>query len=268
MPLSGGTGTWSIRRHLARVLQTSEENVRQIADSMGLEPSRPIPASYRSHLYLSIIRRNWHLLPYEQLLELLDMNPRRWPRRCARMISCGSSSGRSSQSVTSLSTRLPMGRCWRCAQIEAMIKRDFPERPGEHVEPPLAFVDRLNGAIPDDRVRPARPDPDHPRFLYSYFAVFGDPLSDPSLDPYPDALLQRYADLGVNGVWLHVVAARSRHFSRFSGVWRRFAAAPGQFGKARRAGEAVQYRRLSLHERAARCRKNSSPRPIAANWRA
>jgi hypothetical protein len=43
------------------------------------------------------------------------------------------------------------------------------------------------------------------RLVYSYFGVFGDPLSDPALDPFPDGLLSRLADVGVNGVWLHVV---------------------------------------------------------------
>jgi len=41
--------------------------------------------------------------------------------------------------------------------------------------------------------------------LYSYCGVFGDPLLNPELDPYPDGLLQQLSDLGVNGVWLHVV---------------------------------------------------------------
>lgn len=44
-----------------------------------------------------------------------------------------------------------------------------------------------------------------PRFIYSYFGTFGDPLIDASKDPYPDGLLARLADQGVNGVWLHVV---------------------------------------------------------------
>src|SRR6185437_6756994 len=40
---------------------------------------------------------------------------------------------------------------------------------------------------------------------YSYFGVFGDPLINTSLDPYPDGLLARLAAVGVNGVWMHVV---------------------------------------------------------------
>ncbi|MBP1997050.1 hypothetical protein [Paenibacillus eucommiae] len=43
------------------------------------------------------------------------------------------------------------------------------------------------------------------RFIYSYFAVFGDPLIDTEVDPYPDALLESLSELGVNGVWLHAV---------------------------------------------------------------
>ena len=43
------------------------------------------------------------------------------------------------------------------------------------------------------------------RFICSYFGSFGDPLADPSLDPYPGGLLARLAANGVNGVWLHIV---------------------------------------------------------------
>src|SRR3954471_22299854 len=60
---------------LAAVLETSAENVRALAASMGLPAEQRPPAAYRARLYLSIIRRNWHLLPYDQLLTLLDMTP-------------------------------------------------------------------------------------------------------------------------------------------------------------------------------------------------
>ena len=43
------------------------------------------------------------------------------------------------------------------------------------------------------------------RLIYSYFGSYGDPLSDPTQDPYPDGLLAKLADMGVNGVWLHVM---------------------------------------------------------------
>jgi hypothetical protein len=43
------------------------------------------------------------------------------------------------------------------------------------------------------------------RFLYSYFALYGDPLLEPDLDPYPDGYLEKLARRGVNGVWLQAV---------------------------------------------------------------
>ncbi len=39
---------------------------------MGLEPDSSFGNLWLERGYVTIIRRNWHLLPYEQLLELLD----------------------------------------------------------------------------------------------------------------------------------------------------------------------------------------------------
>ena len=38
---------------------------------MGLRPPRAITPEQLSRSYITIIRRNWHLLPYDQLLTLL-----------------------------------------------------------------------------------------------------------------------------------------------------------------------------------------------------
>ena len=50
-----------------------------------------------------------------------------------------------------------------------------------------------------------QPSPFALRFIYSYFALYGDSLLHPELDPYPDGLLERLAEAGIDGVWLHVV---------------------------------------------------------------
>jgi hypothetical protein len=44
-----------------------------------------------------------------------------------------------------------------------------------------------------------------PRYLYSYFALYGDPLFEPEADPFPDAYLEKLARAGINGVWLQGV---------------------------------------------------------------
>jgi hypothetical protein len=191
---------------IAKVLETSPENVRAVAASMGLPAEVKVPANYRARLYLSMIRRNWHLLPYEQLLTLLDMNSEQLSQTLREddflWIKLGSLKPKCEKIFYSRPDEKVLARC---AEIKAFIAKNFSAEADRTSERPLAFLGSLNRSIPDADVRRAKLDPDHPRYLYSYFAVFGDPLSDPSLDPYPDALLQRYADLGVNGVWLHVV---------------------------------------------------------------
>jgi hypothetical protein len=43
------------------------------------------------------------------------------------------------------------------------------------------------------------------RIIYSYFAVYGDPLLETETEPYPEGLLSRLSKLGINGVWLQGV---------------------------------------------------------------
>src|SRR4051812_28539609 len=51
---------------LAKVLGASEEQIVRLAESMGLPPAgHPSPDLVR-RAYITILRRNWHLLPYEQ----------------------------------------------------------------------------------------------------------------------------------------------------------------------------------------------------------
>ncbi len=60
---------------LAKLLGASAGDVAAMAESMGLPPAAAIPVEQKSRGYITLIRRNWHLLPYDQLLELLEMTP-------------------------------------------------------------------------------------------------------------------------------------------------------------------------------------------------
>ena len=62
----------------------------------------------------------------------------------------------------------------------------------------------------------------NPRYLYSYFALYGDPLMDPDTDPFPDGYLEKLARCGINGVWMQAVLntlAPSRQFPEFGAGW-------------------------------------------------
>ena len=56
---------------IAQILKTTEENVRRAAEEMGLPDCNP-GNLWLEKGYITIIRRMWHILPYEQLLELLE----------------------------------------------------------------------------------------------------------------------------------------------------------------------------------------------------
>ena len=187
---------------MAQVLGTTADKVRQTGESMGLPPHTQPLAAYQQRGYISIIRRNWHLLPYEQLLTLLGWDAEKlaftlkeddflWIKLGSLKPSCPALHYvEPNEAVTK-----------RCEEIKAIVTSQFADEFAKPARPRFDFFADTAGT-------PASPianSQEKLRFLYSYCGVFGDPLLTPELDPYPDELLQRLSALGVNGVWLHVV---------------------------------------------------------------
>lgn len=191
---------------MARVVGAKPRQIAEIARAMGLGDEDVLSAAKRERIYLSIIRRNWHLLPYEQLLELLDWTPARMDEALREDDFLWHKLGQLKPRCERLEYREPTQEMRRReAEIAAIVREISREDKGAG-EKPCDFLDRFTKPAKLSKTRGLSPAAGNGvRFLYSYFAVYGDPLIDPSLDPYPDGLLQKYADLGVNGVWLHVV---------------------------------------------------------------
>ena len=236
---------------IADVLGTSVENVTAIAESMGLPPAIPIPPEYKARAYITVLRRNWHLLPYDQLLRLLDMTPQElayalreddflWIKLGSLKPKCETLKYQPPDDATRV----------RAAEIRRCVAACFGQDILKPAEPRFEFVRRLGQARPA-AVRPpaaALQPPKDPlfalRFVYSYFALYGDPLMQPELDPYPDGLLQRLAEVGVDGVWMHVVlrnlAPGGTNFPEFGeGHEKRLANLKALAARARRYGIGV-----------------------------
>lgn len=64
-------------KRLAAVLKTAEAEIVQAAREMGLRVPPVVDKKWLERGYITIIRNNWHLLPYEQLLQLLGWTPER-----------------------------------------------------------------------------------------------------------------------------------------------------------------------------------------------
>ena len=189
---------------LARVLGTSVENVAAVAESMGLPPAAPIPPEQEARGYITVIRRNWHLLPYDQLLVLLGMSEDQLAYTLREDDFLFIKLGLLKPSCPPLRYEPPSddtGR--RAAEIKRVVGETFGDEWREPGEPRFAFVQDLSRPGPS---RPVVPKPAAGlRFIYSYCALYGDALVNPDIDPYPDGLLERLSNLGVNGLWLHTV---------------------------------------------------------------
>jgi hypothetical protein len=230
---------------MAKVLETTPENVRQIGRSMGLPPHVAPPEEYEQRGYISIIRRNWHILPYEQLLVLLGWDAQKlaftlreddflWIKLGSLKPSC----------PVLLYTEPNDLVIKRCEEIRSVVSSHFGEELARAYKPRFDFIREMSFSDRGKAFAVQAGDEEDPiRFLYSYFGVFGDPLSNPELDPYPDVLLQQLSQLGVNGVWLHVVLrqlAPSSAFTEFgAGHEIRIANLRKMVERARRYGIAI-----------------------------
>src|SRR4051794_11668093 len=64
---------WSLVpvERLAKVMGAKPADIERMGRAMGLGDPPHISADLQRRSYLTVIRRNWHLLPYDQLLTLL-----------------------------------------------------------------------------------------------------------------------------------------------------------------------------------------------------
>jgi hypothetical protein len=192
---------------MAKTIGTSPRNIRQIGLSMGL-PERVGPvAEFKTRGYVSIIRHNWHLLPYEQLLTLLDWDLNTLDFHLNEDDFLFVKLGNFKPVCDPIKYVEPNAATkQRCAEIKSVVATHFGNAFSQLGQPRFDFVRTLSQP---DKTRPGSASgegkDEQLRFLYSYFALYGDPLSNPDLDPFPDGLLQRLAASGVNGVWLQAL---------------------------------------------------------------
>jgi len=193
---------------MAAVLGAKPDDIVRVGRSMGLGPGRRLSDDQRRRASLTIIRRNWHLLPYEQLLSLLGWSVEEMAYTLREDDFFFHKLGLLKPKAAPLRWAEPdAAQRTRAVEIARAVRDHFPGGALEGRDPLFSFVEALS--------RPpttSRPSPDAGtaplRLGYSYFALYGDPLLDPTLDPYPDGYLARLAAVGVNAVWLQGVLSR------------------------------------------------------------
>jgi hypothetical protein len=196
---------------LAAVAGATTQQLKDMANEMGLPKSVVVTSEQEQRSYLTVIRRNWHLLPRTQILELLQWSDEKLTFTLQEddffYIKLGSLKPDCEPVIFNTSRGgLTKNEKWLTKVIQEEFKTGFPT----HREPLFQFVKDLS-AFTDTKTDRSKSG-FAPRFGYAYFALFGDPLLQPEVDPYPEGYLSQMAASGMDGTWMHIVLSKMTPF--------------------------------------------------------
>jgi len=190
---------------LAHILGTDVPHVLAAAQALGLPVPPNVEPRWLTRGYVTLIRNNWHLLPYEQLLLLLDWTPDQLAFALREDDFLWQKLGNLKPRCEPVTYHdLSPEETHRTAELRVIMDRYFEPSRRTYTEPPFSFIDRYRSATGRTHTPPAK-SPFELRFIYPYFAVYGDALINPDLDPFPDGLLESLAGYGINGVWMQAI---------------------------------------------------------------
>lgn len=190
---------------IAAVLHTTVKQIEIEADRLGLRKFDPdLCDQWLRRGYLTIIRENWHLLNYAQLLELLGFSEERLYRILMdedfMFHKMGNSKPYCPEIFWKELTSEELEETGKIRQLIAPLTAAVPP------EKEFGFFKTLERPVP-----PLPPensaDPENLRMVYSYCAAFGDTLMPGSPDPFPEGLLAQYQSSGINAVWYPAILA-------------------------------------------------------------
>lgn len=216
---------------IAEALGTSCDKIREAAGLLGLNPEEPVSEDWEKRGFLTLIRNNWHLCTYEQIMTLLKlseealafilkeddfmwiklggMKPAVEPPQYAPLTE--EQRVRTGEIAELFRVRFPAGQGVRDNAFAFVKEYQRPlgerelaagEEPAESgkvtPEPDALGSEKMASAV-------GTPEATGLRMIYPYFALYGDSLIDESIDPFPERLLRDYARVGVNGIWMQGV---------------------------------------------------------------
>ncbi len=209
---------------LAETLLTNRDTILKMAESMGLPSADDSWKVIEKRGYITVVRRNWHLLPYEQILTLTGMTQKELHFSLIEDDFLFIKLGSLKPKCERVRYQKPSEEVKaQVKKIKAIVESFFTQETLKERDLPFSFIEKLKKPIASPEKFDLKTQSQQLRFIYSYFGSYGDPLSDPSLDPYPDGLLQRLSQQGVTGVWLHTVlrqlAPGKPYFPEFGEGW-------------------------------------------------
>lgn len=200
---------------MANTVGATSVQLQSIASFMGLGDAEEVTAEQWERSYLTVIRRNWHLLPTQQLQTLLGWDAQKLEFTLKEddffYIKLGSLKPDCSpvnySELAALSAEDKQS-------FMTLLKTAFPAGLPTAQMPYFSFVEELSVPLANEegKLTASIRAGFSPRIAYPYFALFGDPLLDPEIDSYPDAYLERLAASGVDSIWMHIVLSKLTPF--------------------------------------------------------
>ena len=188
---------------IARVLQATCEEICAAALALGLPADPQVDEIWEKRGFITLIRVNWHLCTYEQILILLNITAEQLAFTLQEDDFLWHKLGDFKPAVVAprYAPLTPEQKA-QTAQIKAMFETRFPA--GHNAtDNAFAFIkDYYKPLTPAEMETVVLPDGENLRMVYPYFALYGDALIDESLDPLPERLLAQYAKEGINGIWM------------------------------------------------------------------
>lgn len=199
---------------IAAVLETTCENIREAAEQLGLNPDAPVNEVWEKRGFLTLIRNNWHICTYEQMLILLNLSEEALAFILKEddfmWIKLGEMKPRMEAPRYQPLSDEQLQKTEKIAQI---LKERFPQGYGKN-DNAFAFVEEFHKPLSEEELSEGNSTVAKSlRMIYPYFALYGDALIDDSIDPFPERLLWEYAKAGVNGIWIQGVLYQLVEFS-------------------------------------------------------
>lgn len=185
---------------IALALDTTEAAVRRAAARMGLDPDAGVSPLWRKRGFLTVIRNNWNLCDYDQIMALLDMTDEQLEFTLREDDFMWDKMGSLKPVVERpfLADTYPPEVEARLDEIAALVRQI--NAPADNA---FAFLAPYTAEPVNGEIR--FPQQDSLRLIYSYFALYGDTLAGDAQDSYPETLLAQYAENGVNAIWFQAL---------------------------------------------------------------
>lgn len=185
---------------IASVLRTTAENVQRAAEDMGIPHFNP-ENKWLKRGYITIIRRMWHILPYEQLFELLDTDKEAF----ARLL-------REEDFLDVKLEKKP--RCKPVLWRELSDKEREQTKKIKQIMRELDFSGRapfeFKYSVPSIKFKGK--ERFSTRMIYAFSGMYQHAFDIDSEEYLPDEQLKAYQSLGINGIWTQGILSQISHF--------------------------------------------------------